>query len=165
MSKDDFNFLYYPSWELDSFVATLRETSSDIGLCHGCFDLFHFGHAIHLTEARALSDFLIVSITADKQIDKGVDRPIFGERDRALVLQGMRAVDAVVVNKERTAEGIIQLIRPTRFFKGADYKGLHHEGLLKEQSAVEKNGGQLIYTEGDRYSSTRVLERIKGERV
>jgi len=92
MPKHEFDFLCYPSRELDSFVSTLRETASDIGLCHGCFDLFHFGHAIHLSEARALSDFLIVSITADTQIDKGVNRPIFGERDRALVLQGMRAV-------------------------------------------------------------------------
>ncbi len=156
---------YYPGSDFRNLISALKDASIDVGLCHGCFDVFHFGHAIHIAESKASTGFLIVSLTTDKHVNKGLGRPIFTEENRAMVLQSMRAVDAVVVNKERTAEGIINFVKPNLLFKGADYKGLHHEGLRREQEMVERNGGRLIYTEGDRYSSTKVLEEIKGDSI
>lgn len=35
-----------------------------IVLAHGCFDIFHYGHLMHLKAAKALGDYLVVSVTA-----------------------------------------------------------------------------------------------------
>ena len=53
-------------------------------LCHGNFDLVHPGHVRHLTYAKTKAEILIVSITADKHIQKGIDRPFVPENLRAL---------------------------------------------------------------------------------
>ena len=46
-------------------------------LAHGCFDLLHLGHIRHLQEAKKLGDRLVVSVTADKFVNKGAGRPRF----------------------------------------------------------------------------------------
>ena len=40
-------------------------------LCHGVFDLLHLGHVKHFKSAKKFGDFLVVSITANKFINKG----------------------------------------------------------------------------------------------
>ena len=46
--------------------ATLRENFRQAGkrlvLCHGVFDLLHYGHIEHLEEAKAQGDILVVSV-------------------------------------------------------------------------------------------------------
>ncbi len=44
--------------------------------CHGCFDIVHPGHIQHLQYARSLGDELIVTVSADSHVNKGVDRPL-----------------------------------------------------------------------------------------
>ena len=39
------------------------------------FDVVYLGHIRHLTYAKTKTDILIVSITADRHIKKGVYRP------------------------------------------------------------------------------------------
>ena len=34
----------------------------EIGLVHGVFDYFHFGHLLHIEKAKSLCDVLIVSL-------------------------------------------------------------------------------------------------------
>ena len=34
-------------------------------LANGVFDLLHYGHVLHLQQARKMADKLVVSITAD----------------------------------------------------------------------------------------------------
>ena len=48
-----------------------------IGLSHGVFDLVHPGHIQHFLAAKKQVDILVVSITADKFVNKGPGRPIF----------------------------------------------------------------------------------------
>ena len=55
-------------------------------LCHGNFDVVHPGHIRHLTYAKSKADILVVSITADKYIKKGIYRPYVPESLRALSL-------------------------------------------------------------------------------
>ena len=44
--------------------------------------------------------FLVVSITADKFVNKGPDRPAFNEVDRSDSLSAIKDVDYVVINKD-----------------------------------------------------------------
>lgn len=50
-------------------------------LAHGVFDLLHIGHLRHLKLARREGDVLIVSITADRFVNKD-RRPVFPEQVR-----------------------------------------------------------------------------------
>ena len=53
-----------------------------IVLCHGVFDLLHFGHLNHFEKAKSHGDILVVSITPDKFVNKGPSRPTFEESVR-----------------------------------------------------------------------------------
>ena len=50
----------------------LRKEKKKIILCHGNFDVVHPGHVRHLIYAKSKADILIVSITADQFINKGL---------------------------------------------------------------------------------------------
>ena len=54
--------------------------------CHGTFDLIHPGHIIHLEEAKALGDVLVVTVTDEKHVNKGPGRPCFNDELRARTL-------------------------------------------------------------------------------
>ena len=46
-------------------------------LTHGVFDLVHTGHIDYFNEAKKFGDILIVSVTSDKYVNKGFNRPMF----------------------------------------------------------------------------------------
>src|SRR5271163_2586341 len=52
-------------------------------LCHGVFDVLHLGHIRHLQEAAKMGNYLVVSVTADKHVNKGMGRPHFTAAQRA----------------------------------------------------------------------------------
>ena len=116
--------------------------------CHGVFDLIHVGHIKHFREAKKNADFLVVSITADKYVNKGTGRPIFSENLRAEVLASLEFIDAVYINNYTTPIKLITLIKPNIYFKGSDYKDLKKDktkNILKEISYVKKNSGKILY--------------------
>jgi rfaE bifunctional protein nucleotidyltransferase chain/domain len=55
---------------------------------NGCFDILHLGHVTYLTFARNQGDALVVGLNTDAsvRVNKGDDRPINSEQDRAFVL-------------------------------------------------------------------------------
>ncbi len=120
-------------------------------LCLGCFDVLHYGHLRHLKAARALGDRLVVSVTADQNVNKGPGRPVFTHNERAEMLMALRIVDAVIVS--RFPEEAINEIQPRIYCKGKEY-----EGRLPEQALVESYGGRVIFTDEPVYSSTALLK-------
>ena len=48
----------------------MKKERKKIVHCHGTYDLLHLGHIKHLTNAKKYGDILIVTITADKFINK-----------------------------------------------------------------------------------------------
>lgn len=69
-----------------------------VGMCHGCFDILHEGHVHYLRQAADQVDVLIVSVTSARHVDKGPDRPVFGDRARLSVLAALDAVDYVALS-------------------------------------------------------------------
>ena len=82
---------------LKNEINKVKNKNFKIVHCHGVFDLIHIGHIKHFKEAKKNGDFLIVSITADKFVNKGSGRPIFNQNLRAEFLSSLSFVDAVFV--------------------------------------------------------------------
>src|SRR5438270_8256232 len=80
--------------------------------CHGCFDIVHPGHIQHLQFAKSLGDVLIVSVSADRHVNKGLDRPLIPDELRASSLAALECVDHVYINPDPTAVALLEKLRP-----------------------------------------------------
>jgi len=107
---------------LVKLIALLKKNKKKISLAHGVFDVVHIGHIEYFTEAKQIADILIVSLTADKFVNKGLNRPYFKERVRAKFIESINQVDYVVLNNSHSAVNVINLIKPNFYVKGPDYK-------------------------------------------
>lgn len=136
--------------------------SKRVVLAHGCFDLLHLGHIRHLQEAKAQGDHLIVSVTDDPHVRKGVGRPVFTVEQRAEALRALECVDGVIVNYRADAVDVIKAVGPAVYVKGADYLDRNDEALEREIAAITELGGQFYITRTDSWSSSRI---INGERL
>ncbi len=131
-----------------------------IGLCHGVFDVVHIGHLNHFKSAKSFCDFLIVSITQDKFIKKGVNQPLFDENQRLEYLKSFKIVDKVYICKTESAEDSIKRFKPNLYFKGPDYKNNKLDETKKiylEKKLVKRYKGKIIYTNDKQYSSSKII--------
>jgi D-glycero-beta-D-manno-heptose 1-phosphate adenylyltransferase len=112
------------SWdEALAFARRARADGKTLVLANGCFDLLHGGHVSYLEAARAQGDLLIVGVNSDRSERelKGPGRPIIPEAERAELVAGMGAVDAVVLFDEPTCERLLRELHPDVHAKGTDY--------------------------------------------
>lgn len=160
----DFREKIKPLDELAHIAATLKAQGKKIALCHGVFDLLHPGHIRHFDSARKFADILVVTLTRDAFVNKGPGRPAFPEALRAEGVAALSCVDFVALNDpESTALPAIQKIRPDFYVKGGEYENLQGGvtgGRLKEKSAVESYGGQMVFTHDITFSSTNLLNQF-----
>lgn len=127
---------------------------------NGCFDLLHRGHVEYLYAARALGDALVVGLNSDDSVRrlKGESRPVVTELDRAIVLAGLGAVDAVTIFEEDTPRDLIAALLPDLLVKGGDYRP---EDVVGREE-VEAAGGEVViipFLEGR--STTALINRMQ----
>jgi D-glycero-beta-D-manno-heptose 1-phosphate adenylyltransferase len=145
---------------IQAFVEQQRDRGLRIVFTNGVYDLLHPGHVRYLQEARKLGDMLIVGLNADESVrrNKGPDRPITPEHERAEVLGALACVDAVVVFGEDTPASIIRTIQPDVLVKGADWPADQIVG----RDTVEARGGRVVLVPVEPgYSTTSIVERIR----
>src|SRR5437868_2374466 len=99
-----------------------RKTGRTVVHCHGCFDIVHPGHIHHLQLAKSYGDLLIVSVSADSRVSKGINRPLIPEDLRAAGLAALECVDAVYVNDEATAVELLEQLRPDVYVQWKEYE-------------------------------------------
>ena len=107
---------------ISEILKKIRKNKKKVVLCHGVFDLLHFGHINYFREAKKNGDIVIASITADKYVLKGPGRPYFNFKNRAKVISELSSVDYVIESDAETAEKILNIVKPDVYFKGQDYK-------------------------------------------
>jgi len=134
-----------------------------VGLCHGCFDILHFGHIRHFQAAKKLCDKLCVSVTADEFVNKGPDRPVFTLKQRMETISALSCVDWVEDSPHPTGVEVMESLKPNILFKGSDYT-LDHPALKEEREVCEHLGIKIVFTNEDTSSSTEALRRLRGER-
>lgn len=127
--------------------------------CHGVFDCLHIGHLRYLQQAKNYGGTLVVTITSDRFVNKGADRPIFNQYERAEMLSALTCVDIVAISDYADAGIPISIVKPDFFFKGVDYN-LNTVSKI-ERDAVYKVGGIMGFTTTTKYSTTEIIKRLK----
>jgi D-beta-D-heptose 7-phosphate kinase/D-beta-D-heptose 1-phosphate adenosyltransferase len=123
-------------------VDALRAAHRTVVFTNGVYDILHPGHVRYLQAARAEGDALIVGINSDRSVraNKGPDRPINPEAERAEVVAALASVDAVVIFDEDTPHRIITCLQPDVLVKGADWPADQIVG----RDVVEARGGRVV---------------------
>jgi len=149
---------FYP--DAAAFLEAHPHRPATMCFTNGCFDLIHPGHVQYLEDARALGDFLVVGLNSDASVArlKGPSRPLQDETARALVLLGLRSVDAVVLFGEDTPLDLITALQPDLLIKGGDYT----PETVVGREVVEARGGKVVlipFLPG--HSSSAIVARIR----
>jgi rfaE bifunctional protein kinase chain/domain/rfaE bifunctional protein nucleotidyltransferase chain/domain len=130
--------------------------------CHGCFDIVHPGHIQYLQYARSLGDLLIVSVTADAQVNKGAARPLIPGDLRAASLAALECVDLVYVNPDATAVELLESLQPDIYVKGKEYEHKEDPRFVAEREMVTGHGGRVVFSSGEIvYSSTALISSLE----
>lgn len=147
--------------ELAGKAKALKSQGKKIVHCHGCFDLMHPGHIKYFQAAKAMGDVLIVTVTPDKYVDKGLGRPVFNQDLRTESIAALECVDYVAVNKWITAEETLRMLRPDIYVKGQEFEKLEDKTgkIQKESEIVKEIGAELKFTYEMVFSSTGLLEQ------
>jgi rfaE bifunctional protein nucleotidyltransferase chain/domain len=151
---------YLNTNQLKKKLIFLKKNKKKIVLCHGVFDLVHLGHIKYFKSAKSYGDYLIVSVTVDRFVNKGPGRPIFNQGQRLEFLNELEAVDNVIFSHAESAKEVIKLIKPDFYIKGPDYRNNKLDKTKKiilEKKTVESFGGKIIYTNDLVFSSSKII--------
>ena len=146
--------------ELVQLAAREKRAGRRVVFTNGCFDLVHPGHVRCLADARALGDILVVAVNSDRSVrgNKGPERPLVGEQDRAEVLAALASVDYVTIFDEPTPRELISRVLPSVLVKGADWPLEQVAG----REEVEAAGGRVVSIPlAPGYSTTNLVQRIR----
>lgn len=140
----------------------LKRDGKKVVFTNGCFDILHPGHIHLLKRAKRLGDVLIVGLNSDSSIKriKGQKRPIFSEKQRALILSSIYFVDYIVIFNEDTPLKLIKAIEPDILVKGADW----NKNSIVGKDLVEGLGGKVVripILKG--FSTTSIIQKLKDE--
>jgi len=142
-------------------VDRLKQQGRRVVFTNGCFDVLHPGHVRVLTAAKQLGDVLIVAVNSDSSVralNKGPERPIFPEQERAEILAALEAVDYVTIFDEDTPRRIIARMKPHVLVKGATWGP--NEIVGREE--VEAAGGKVVLIPVvPGYSTTAMIESVR----
>ena len=86
---------------------------------------------------QKLGASLVVAINSNesaKILEKGLNRPITDEKDRAEIISFLKPVDLCIIFNQKTPEYLIKKIKPQIYTKGNDYdeETIPYISVLKE---------------------------------
>jgi glycerol-3-phosphate cytidylyltransferase len=110
--------------KISSLIRRLQKKGNTVVFTNGVFDILHRGHVEYLAKAKHEGDVLVVGLNTDASVRrlKGKSRPLQSQRDRAIILLALEAVDYVVFFGEDRPDKLIESVHPDVLVKGADYK-------------------------------------------
>lgn len=144
--------------EMKAERGRLKEQGKKLVFTNGCFDILHAGHVTYLEFARAQGDCLLMGLNSDASVrrNKGEDRPINREEDRARVIAALECIDYVVLFDEDEPKALVGEIIPDVLVKGADWA--HYVSGREE---VEAAGGKVVLAQMvEGLSTTGTIEKV-----
>jgi rfaE bifunctional protein nucleotidyltransferase chain/domain len=153
---------------LQALLESWKRDQKKVVFTNGVFDILHKGHVTYLVQAAQLGEALVVGLNADasvKRLNKGEERPLNKQADRAFVLSALECVSAVIIFEEDTPLQLIRKIKPMVLVKGGDYDPnapSDSKAYIVGSDVVKAYGGQVIsipLVEG--YSTTNLVRKMK----
>ncbi len=140
----------------------LRKSRGDtIVFTNGCYDLLHVGHIRFLEQCRRMGTVVVIGLNSDVSVkaqNKGGERPIVPQDQRAEVMAGLGCVDYVVIFDEPTPEELVAALSPDVLVKGTDWA---NKGVVGREH-VESHGGRVeLVPLVEGVSTTAIVERIR----
>ncbi len=141
-------------------IKKLKQKNKKVVFTNGCFDILHAGHVNYLSKAKSLGDVLVIGLNSDGSVKKlkGKSRPIVSQKNRAILLAALEAVDFVVVFNDLAPLKLIKLVKPDVLVKGGDWKKENIVGY----DFVKSYGGKvksLVYIKG--FSTRGLIDKIR----
>jgi rfaE bifunctional protein nucleotidyltransferase chain/domain len=161
-------------YELDPENELLKSDKRDrvVVLVSGCYDLLHFGHVSFLNKCKEGGHILVVGVNSDELVrsQKGKDRPILPENDRAFLVSNLKSVDYAFIKREPFIKNAIDLIKPNKiiFCKERDNDFSNYEKIIDiynqhfpEIECIIMDRKSAGTTHGS--STTKIINRILGK--
>lgn len=134
---------------LADYLRSWKSRGKRVVHCHGKFDQLHVEDILHLREARAMGDLLIVTITPDDCIGANGETPTFPQSLRAELVAAVEVVDFVAISYTASAADAIRMLCPDVYAKTLK-RNQHSVELcpatIEEQEAARSVGAQLKFT-------------------
>ncbi len=146
--------------ELEVEVNRLKKEGKKIVFTNGGFNILHVGHVRSLIEAKALGEVLVVAVNSDISLKKikGKNYPIIPEAERIEILQALSCTDIVTLFNEKTADSLLETLKPHFYAKGTDYS----PDTIPETKTVLSYGGQVMLVGDSKdHASSDIVKRIK----
>ena len=139
-----------------------------IGICTGCFDLLHSGHALFFEQCKEVCDTLIVVVGRSKNIAMlKPGRPITPDSNRLFMVAAMESVDFVVpgdhryLNSKIDCVGICDAVNPDVYIVNDNDSGLTEKADFCKERAIELHAVPRTCPEFlQATSTTEVIEKI-----
>jgi cytidyltransferase-like protein len=131
----------------------LKEYRGKVTMVDGCFDPIHRGHIEYFIAARKLGLPVLCNIAPDDYV-RGKHIPLLSEEQRATILDSLRDISFVHINKTTTAD-VLRDLRPKYYVKGVGWKGNLPQ---KEIDICSESDIQIVYTDTDTGSSSKTLD-------
>jgi len=140
-----------------------------IGLCSGCYDVLHSGHAIFFEQCKKFADILVVAVGKDEMIkqQKGQTRPVNPENNRVYLVASLQNVDYAILAENKLLPGkidfynIMKNLKPDVFVLNNDNSAIKEKKELCDKFAVEL---KLVKRTVPKFlkatSSTDIIEKI-----
>ena len=148
--------------EIIKIVRNLQQEGKTVVTTNGCYDILHVGHVRYLQKTKEFADYSVIMLNSDISVkkNKGDNRPINTQSDRAEILCALSCVDYVVIFDEKSPCELLDKIKPNFHTKGADYS---LDTLPKEEKdVIIKNKIDVKFIEFVQgKSTTNTIEKMK----
>lgn len=146
--------------EMEKISVNLRKQGKIIVMTSGIFDILHSAHVNFFRKAKEQGDVLVVFLNNDASTrkNKGENRPIVPENERANVLSALEPIDYIVLfGEEKPLEGY-RRVRGQICVKGGSYDA---ERLEEQQKLIDEWGGvHKIFELEKGLSTTNIINKI-----
>lgn len=146
--------------EIVELALQAKQEKKIVVTTNGSFDILHYAHANLLQKAKQEGDVLIVLLNSDASIkrNKGKCRPIISEKERALMLAALEAVDYVVLFEEDDPLALLKKIKPQIHVKGGSFI---LERIKQEQETLSAWHGKFKNFElEDGFSTSNIISQV-----
>lgn len=125
-------------------------------------DLLHTGHLLHLENARALGDKLIVGVLTDEATMEKKPKPTMAFNERLRLVQSLKCVDCAVAQAEYSPINNIEAIKPDIHIESGSHADKDLEEIYNVCKSYKIRVIKMPYY--PEQSSTEIKEAIRNDK-